>query len=60
MTSISKMTVENVYLRPWEWIFLCAKIANLRRVENKKVHRERILNENLKKEFLREFNDAHK
>lgn len=53
-------TVENGHPRSWEWISLCAKIASLRRVESKKVHRERILNENLKKEFLREFNDARK
>lgn len=53
-------TVENGHPWSWEWISLCAKIASLRKVENKKVHRERILNENLKKEFLREFNDARK
>lgn len=53
-------TVENGHPWSWEWISLCAKIASLRRVESKKVHRERILNENLKKEFLREFNDARK
>lgn len=55
-----RQTVENGHPRSWEWISLCAKIASLRRVESKKVHRERILNERLKKEFLREFNDARR